>query len=114
MMRSWLHQWFGPQNRVSERGRRAKPKEARRRQHVPLRLEALENRTLLSAPDPYVIPTLSEQGHSQFGAGSSTFTGTGFLGGDFDVNGTVGGISGGFGAEANLTLQGNAGLNASY
>src|SRR5262245_32834180 len=93
MMRSWLHQWFGRPSTVAARGRRAKPKAAGRREHVLLLLEALENRTLLSAPDPHVIPTFSEQGASQFGGGSSTLSGSGFLGGDFDVNGTVGDIS---------------------
>src|SRR5262249_10591977 len=37
-----------------------------------------------------------------------------FLGGEFDVNKQIGGISGGFGAYANFGLAGKAGLEASY
>jgi hypothetical protein len=121
-MLSWLHEWIGRNKRtLSRRTRRAKQRAASRRHRLPLSLEALETRTLLSAPAAQVIPSVIVSG-SQFGGGQSTISNSIFLGGNFNVNSQIGGIAtnllgianNDLGAEANLALNGKVGLDASY
>ncbi len=100
--------WFGKSPRPIRRPGQRKP-----RPQTLLNLETLEDRTLLTAPAPYVI-TPSVSGVGQFNNGSGTLSVSNFLGGNFNVGASVGGIDhtivGDYGAEASLNMSGNVGL----
>jgi hypothetical protein len=103
----WLNElwrrWFG----------RTRPFPAHLRRRQPgtgLRLEVLDDRTLLSAPIDATLG-VNLPGQSEGGQVNGTY----FLGGSFNnVGGSVGGTSSGFGAQASLYMSGKVGLDLGY
>ena len=94
---------------------RAKAKKKPFRSKPQLCLERLEERMVLSAPDPVSLNTVTVDPTSQGGQVSGNY----FLGGNFDTgNQSVGSIAstpvGDFGAELNLNLSGQVGVNLGY
>jgi hypothetical protein len=109
----WLNQLYRRWTGRTRTNRRARRATARRR--TRLTLEALEDRTLLSAPDAVTISGMSESGASQFNlANGGSVSGTAFLGGSFNTSASIGSISDGFGAEVNFSMAGKAGLGLNY
>src|SRR5579884_1015985 len=116
----WLNalwrRWYGRTRPFSYRACRRHP--ARKQTQLRLHLEALEERTLLSAPPVALLGgngTVMVSPTSQGGNVSGTY----FLGGQFDTgNQTIGGITGPpgaqFGAQLNLNLNGKVGLDLGY
>ncbi len=107
----WLNQlyrrWTG-RTRTNRRVRRAT---ARRR--TRLTLEALEARTLLSAPPVTSLAVNASQG--QFGGSGPISGNTGnTLDPQFNAGGQVGGFSAGLGLQAGLNMQGNFGVQFGY
>src|SRR5262249_26833174 len=115
-MQSWLSRWFGRPYRTSARGgRRAKLKSARRAKQPRLSLEALEERSLLSAPGLFTLGQFKESGAGQFDC-PSHYSHSALLGGDFNVNPdiNIGDVASGFGAQLHFLMAGKAGVNAHY
>src|SRR5262245_55563839 len=86
----------------------------RRHRSTELRLELLEERTLLSAPDPVASLWKTDEGISQLGNAQTTDTASAFLGSIFEGGASVGKIRstilGKFGATGHLDISGKAGV----
>src|SRR5689334_17431669 len=102
----WLNELY--KRLMGQTSRRIRRRFSLKRTFIRPRLEALEDRTLLSAPAAFTLPTLTSGTQDQFGGGNSTQTGTQFLGATFNnLSQTIGGISDGWGAQANISLNGH-------
>src|SRR5262245_44004234 len=97
MFDKWLRARNGSRQHLSQTGRKGR----QRRGSSPLRVELLEGRTLLSAPDP--VTSLFSGSGGQLGSNQTVGSVSTFLGADFDAKSSSGHIShnilGSFGAE---------------
>src|SRR5262249_11501409 len=107
MFAKWLPERAPLRQQFPQTGRKSKW----RRRTLP-RVELLEDRTLLSAPDP-VTSFFSGSG-GQLGSNQTSGSVGAFLGDIFDKSASVGHIShnflGSFGAEGHLAISGKAGV----
>jgi hypothetical protein len=108
MFTKWLRARNGSRQHLSQTGRKGR----QRGGSSPLRVELLEDRTLLSAPAS-VTSAFSGTG-GQLGYNQTAGSVGAFLGDSFDKSTSVGHIShnllGSFGAEGNLDISGEAGI----